>query len=79
MIKGYDYGDEPNAEIYFSAAICQDKLMMKMFRDIHEHPEESADFHSLTAFTVFPTGCTSPIEVKKKAPHFRQASKSIKI
>lgn len=67
------------AEIYFSAAICQDKLMMQMFRDIHEHPEESADFHSLTAFTVFPTGCASPIEVKKKAPHFRQASKSIKI
>lgn len=71
--------DMSTAEIYFSAAICQDKLMMKMFRDIHEHPEESADFHSLTAFTVFPTGCTSPIEVKKKAPHFRQASKSIKI
>ena len=65
------------AEIYMSAAISKDPLMCKMFKDIFEKPEVSADFHSLTAFTVFKTGCKSPLEVKDLAPHFRQASKSI--
>ena len=65
------------AEVWASAAISKDPLMMQMFRDIHEHPELSADFHSLTAFNVFPTGCKSPLEVKSLAPHYRQASKSI--
>lgn len=69
--------DLSTAEIYFSAAISKDPLMMQMFKDIYEHPELSADFHSLTAFNVFPTGCKSPLEVKLLAPHYRQASKSI--
>lgn len=71
--------DLSTAEIYMAAAISKDPLMCQMFKDIFEKPDVSADFHSLTAFTVFKTGCNSPLEVKDKAPHFRQASKSIKL
>jgi hypothetical protein len=50
--------------------------MQDIFRSIHTDPENSPDYHSLTAHTVFPVNCEAK-EVKKKAAHWRQASKGI--
>lgn len=68
--------DMSTAEVWAAAAISGDVLMQKIFRQITEDPKNNPDYHSLTAASVFPTNCTA-LEVKKKAAHWRQASKGV--
>lgn len=69
-------GDASTSEVYYAAVISGDTKMQDIFRSIHTDPENSPDYHSLTAHTVFPVNCEAK-EVKKKAAHWRQASKGI--
>lgn len=69
-------GDASTSEVYYAAVISGDTRMQDIFRSIYTDPENSPDYHSLTAHTVFPVNCEAK-DVKKKAAHWRQASKGI--
>lgn len=68
--------DLTTAEIYVAAVLSGDRNLQKIFVDMRNDPENSADFHSMIAHMVFNPGCTAK-ELKKLYPSLRQASKAI--
>lgn len=76
--KGYKIvsWDLTTAEVYVAAVLSGDRNLQKIFLDMQNDPENSADFHSMIAHMVFNPKCTAK-ELKKLYPSLRQASKAI--
>lgn len=68
--------DLTTAEVYVAAVLSGDRNLQKIFVDMRNDPENSADFHSMIAHMVFKPGCSAK-ELKKLYPSLRQASKAI--
>lgn len=68
--------DLTTAEVYVAAVLSGDRNLQKIFVDMRNDPENSADFHSMIAHMVFKPGCTAK-DLKKLYPSLRQASKAI--
>lgn len=68
--------DLTTAEVYVAAVLSGDRNLQKIFLDMQNDPENSADFHSMIAHMVFNPKCTAK-ELKALYPSLRQASKAI--
>lgn len=74
VLLGFDLSA---AEVYYAGAVSGDEGLCNIFRKITEDPIMNPDPHSLIAFETFPVKSTSPNQIKKLDPIWRQASKAI--